>query len=201
MFKATDIHPPPTGPLLRFTAGRMVWPALLIPLVMPAVLALYSRFIAPLPDKDYAEAGALLVMGVAVGIAALRWIRQRHPYWLWLACLATSLLFREIHISNTSVGADIIALCLLLYAWRYYPRFAGYLAGRSTVTLLNMALLSYALAVAFDQGLLDALSTSYFLPFLVEEYIEMLGHGFMLLLTLYSHSDYNPLLDQAANNA
>lgn len=125
----------------------------------------------------------------------MRYLSQGYAYWGWLSLFAASLLFREFHFHNTSVGADLLALGLLIHAWRRYPRYADFFAGRSTLTLLALALLSYACAVAFDKGIFDTLTSEHFRPFLVEEYIEVLGHISIFLMTLFSRTDYNPLLD------
>ncbi|MGH8528688.1 MAG: hypothetical protein ACRETN_02435 [Nevskiales bacterium] len=190
--------PPAFVALLSFTLGRLSWPLLLLPPVFLTALSLFVRWSGWMPDKRVAEYWALNLVYAAVAVALLRYWRRRDAYWLWLALLAATLLLREYHIDNTSVGAFVVLVALLLYAWQHYPRFAGYFASEMTVSLMAAMLLCYALALACDKGLLNFMSGSFLLQNRVEEYIENLGHIFLLLLTLCSRKQINPLINPPA---
>lgn len=163
---------------------RIAWPVWVIPTSLLITLSLVLRLGHALPEKDLAEVAALVILGFSTSCAALRWLWTRQVWWVWLACFTASLLFREIHLDNTSVGAVILIIALLLYAWQHYDRFARHFDDNMTFNLLAMALFSYGLAVACDKGLLNFLSGGFHPQNQVEEFIEVLGHSAMLLMTL-----------------
>lgn len=167
---------------------------MLLPPIVLIALSLLVRWSGWVPDKVAAEQWAIGLLYAAIALAGAQYLWRREAYWLWLTLFAGTVLFREYHFHNTSVGAFAILIGLLLYAWRHYARFGAYFAGRTTITLLAAMLLSYLLAAGCDKGLFDWLSGNLGLQNRVEEYLENLGHIFLLLLTLVSRRADNPLV-------
>ena len=189
---------PALRPLLAFTLRRLWWPALLLPPILLTGLSLHARWTGFVPDKDRAEAWALYLLFAAFALGAAQYLRRPEPYWFWLTLLAAAVIFREYHFDNTTVGIFLLIAGLYVYAWRRYPRFAPYFASRTTLSLMGAMLLSYLLAVGCDKGWFDFLSGSNALQNHIEEYVEILGHGLLLALTLGSGKAENPLAPEAA---
>ncbi len=185
--------------ILVFDLKAFYWPALLVPFVAWALMAMGAcRFLPKntlvhLQWMDFWDFTAgVWVTGVAGGLALLRFIIQRKWYWLWLGILAGLLFCREIHFAGSNIMAYVGIVVVITAAWLWYERMADYFTTRHVVTLIVLLFMFYAITQTLDQRWWK------FLPYeddwtkATEEFLEVLGHGMLLGLAVFSRPRKKP---------
>ncbi|MHC4563088.1 MAG: hypothetical protein ACYS8X_09985 [Planctomycetota bacterium] len=180
--------------ILGFDLRAMWYPALLVPLLLGATLAvLVGNDVLALQiesDKqvwmDSFETAAVWLLTAAAVVAGLRLVLQRRLYFVWLAVLMGSLLCREIRFEWSNMMVHVSVAALMLAAWWFYGAMANYFTSRVVVTLLVSMFACYVLTQMLDQRWLKFLPGEKLWEKQTEEAIECGGHVFAVLLTVFS---------------
>ena len=174
---------PDIVPYVRFCLGQIRLPMLIIPPIAAVSLGIACYYQGAFVQKHVVEAAALIVLGAAMLVGGLQWAIKRDAFAGWVLGVTLALFCRELHFMGTSSGVYVALVFLALFAWFKYPWFADYLAHRRNLTLLAMAMFTYALSVSIDQhwwqfDVILNMGTT------LEECLEIVGHAFVLLLAL-----------------
>jgi hypothetical protein len=184
-----------TRRILDFSLRRIRYAPLAIPVVLIAIVA-YLVTIGALPGKPMMlplEIAAIAVLAVALATAWWRWRQTREPYFLWLTCLIGALIVREIHLDGTSPPFYIALVALFYIAVIRYPMMAEYFASPTVLTLIAFVFFTYALSQALDRHFLAFIPHEEIFERPTEEFIEVVAHMALVLLTIFSRKGTEPL--------
>lgn len=155
-------------------------PAILaLPLmVLPAVALLDVKGALPahIVYRDGAEVLALWVLAPMVGLAWARVAGGGGGPLIWVACLLSSLLGREIHFSGTSAGIYLALLLLFAVLTRKRQAWSTVLANVRFSTPLVGAMACYVASQSMDQRWWQFLPDESIWHTPVEESLEIAGH-------------------------
>lgn len=184
------------GGILAFSLRRVRYRWLAVPVVVAVVTALIIDFTQSAPGSimSTAEVLAIVILSVALGVIAWRWRRERHLFLGWLTGLVALLLFREIHIYKSSLVVEILLPIVVFLAARWYFRMAGYFASSRTLTILVLVFATYTLTETLDNHAFEFIPNEDYWERPTEETLELLGHLFVLLLTITARADARPLV-------
>jgi hypothetical protein len=128
------------------------------------------------PAKPPLEIAAVIVSGMFMLIAVIRFIYTRHVFFLWSAALFLLIMCREIHFAGTDQAIFIGLAVLLGIALLKYDRFKDYLGNPRVINLLVAGFFVYFLSQTVDQRWWKVFpgEAEVFVP--LEETLELLGH-------------------------
>ena len=129
------------------------------------------------PDKQGLEIAAVVVSGLFMLIAAVRFIVSRHVFFLWNTALFLLIMCREIHFEGTDEAIVIGLVVLLGIVLLKYDRFKAYLANPWVVNLLVAGFFTYFLSQTLDQRWWRIIPGEDLVNVSLEETLELLGHG------------------------
>lgn|GEM_PF-1195071 len=185
---------PDIGPFFMYCMRQIVWPWLLVPLGCAFLFGWLLDHHVFHGLKDFYEFVALKMLQFGVLVTVIRFLVRRDRFLGWLMILAIALCCREIHFVGTSNGVYITLVLLALVLWLKYPWFTGYLASRFNVTLIATAFFCYFIAVTLDQHWWRSFDAVARVDSSLEERMEVLGHGLMLMLFLLARKGDGPIL-------
>jgi hypothetical protein len=187
--------------ILVFDLKAIFYPALLIPPILTAVFAYMVTNdlgvdlrgeVERVRWMDQCEMAALGVLGLAWTIAAIRLTFQWKRYF-WFVLLMVSILFqREIRFEISNIAAHVAIGLLALWAWVGYRDFEDYFTSKWVVTLLALIAVCYLTTQMLDQRFFKFLPAEDVWEKQVEEGMEVVGHVFVLALTLLSRKGKLP---------
>jgi len=127
-------------------------------------------------EKPPLEIAAVVVSGLFMVIAAVRFISSRHVFFLWSTALFLLIMCREIHFEGTDEAIFIGLLILLGVVLLKYDRLKDYLANPWVINSLVVGFFIYFLSQTVDQRWWRGLPAeeNVFVP--LEETLELLGH-------------------------
>ena len=144
------------------------------------------------PEKQGLEIAAVVVSGLFMLIAAVRFIIFRHVFFLWSTALFLLIMCREIHFEGTDEAIFIGLAILLGIILIKYDRFKAYLANPWVINLLVAGFLTYFLSQTVDQRWWRIIPGENLVNVSLEETLELLGHcmiGFAAVLCKrYKHA-------------
>jgi hypothetical protein len=129
------------------------------------------------PAKQGLEIAAVVVSGLFMLIAAVRYIVSRHVFFLGSAVLFLLIMCREIHFEGTDEAIFIGLVVLLGIVLLKYDRFEAYLANPWVVNLLVAGFVTYFLSQTVDQRWWRIIPGEDLVHVPLEETLELLGHG------------------------
>ncbi|MDF1812357.1 MAG: hypothetical protein P1V20_09085 [Verrucomicrobiales bacterium] len=185
-----------------YTVGRIWFPLFLIVLV-PAIIAGLLIFHGILPGDDFfrpvMEKLSPKILGVAVLLCVIRYAVNRQAIFIWLFCLALTLLGREFHFRGSGTGVYFVLAFLFYMAWRKYDHLGEYFANGRFVTLLALVFFLYFLSTSLDRSMWRFLPHRRVWSSPLEEAIEAVGHIVLCLTILLAKPSENPLLKRAGS--
>ncbi len=136
-------------------------------------------------EKPPLETASVVVSGLFMVIAAVRFIGSRHVFFLWSTALFLLIMCREIHFEGTDEAIFIGLLLLLGVVLLKYDRLKDYLANPWVINSLVAGFFIYFLSQTVDQRWWQDFpgESLVFVP--LEETLELLGHciiGFAVVL-------------------
>lgn len=165
----------------RWTEVLLWWPVLLPPIGITAVCGVYAIWEVSIAKADN-ELAAMILMPIAVGVFAFRWLLRRDRLHLVLTVFAAALLCREIHFTGTHKGI-YVAMALVgvwCYLWRR-PLLRQLLHTRKG-RWLTMAAWAYFVALLVQRrALRGVLPFEQILHSQIEETLENIAHALLIV--------------------
>lgn len=149
---------------------------LIVPLLVAALLWIIMAAGVFKPAKPGLEIAAVVVSGLFMLIAAVRFIVSRHVFFLWSTVLFLLIMCREIHFEGTDEAIFIGLVVLLGIVLLKYDRFKAYLANPWVVNLLVAGFFTYFLSQTVDQRWWRIIPGEDFVNVSLEEFLELAGH-------------------------
>ena len=128
------------------------------------------------PEKQGLEIAAVVVSGLFMLIAAVRFIVSRHVFFLWNTALFLLIMCREIHFEGTDEAIFIGLVVLLVIVLLKYDRFEDYLANPWVINLLVAGFFTYFLSQTVDQRWWRGFPSEELVFVSLEETLELAGH-------------------------
>ncbi len=128
------------------------------------------------PAKPPLEIAAVVVCGLFMLIAVVRFIVSRHVFFLWSTALFLLILSREIHFEGSDEAIFIGLVILLGIVLLKYDRFKAYLDNPWVVNLLVTGFFTYFLSQTVDQRWWRGFPGEEIVFVSLEETLELAGH-------------------------
>ena len=158
---------------------------LILPVVIAALLWILMANGVVRPEKEPLEIAAVVVSGILMIVAALRFIVSRQVFFLWSTALFLLIMCREIHFAGTDEAIFIGLLVLLGIILLGYDRFKAYLANPRVVNLLVAGFFTYFLSQTVDQRWWRIIPAEDIVNVSLEETLELLGHVLIGLAVVF----------------
>jgi hypothetical protein len=158
---------------------------LILSAVIAAILWILMATGVVRPGKEPLETAAVVVTGILMLIAALRFILSRQVFFLWSTALFLLIMCREIHFAGTDEAIFIGLLVLLGIILFEYDRFKAYLANPRVVNLLVAGFFTYFLSQTVDQRWWRIIPGEDLINVSLEETLELLGHVLIGLAVVF----------------
>jgi hypothetical protein len=158
------------------------WPALIVPIVIAAAVAVAIVEGIFDPTKQFLETIGFVVPTAAALLAFGRAAATREPFLLWLAVLCANFAIRELDPPGYTHAVYWVLGLLGVAAWWWRAKLAGALTDRTVLTLLACTGFTYSLAVALDLRWLKFIPHEEVFEVLLEETMEIVGHCWLLAL-------------------
>jgi hypothetical protein len=149
---------------------------LLIPLAVTVVLWILIAAVGYPFGRKELEPAAIVVTGLFMLAAALRYLITRHKFFLWGTGLMGLIMCREIHFAGTDPGIYIGILLLFGIALLKYDMLKDYLANPLVINLLLIGFFTYFSSQTIDQRWWKGLPGERIVNVPLEETLELLGH-------------------------
>ena len=149
---------------------------LLIPLAVTVVLWILIAAVGYPFGRKELEPAAIVVTGLFMLAAALRYFITRHKFFLWGTGLMGLIMCREIHFAGTDPGIYIGILLLFGIVLLKYDMLKDYLANPLVINLLLIGFFTYFLSQTIDQRWWKGLPGERIVNVPLEETLELLGH-------------------------
>ncbi len=176
----------------KLLMNRFNYGVLFIPPALTVLLWIIMAFGVIKPEKQPLEIAAVVVSGLFMLIAAVRFIVSRHVFFLWSTVLFLLIMCREIHFEGTDEAIFIGLVVLLVIVLLKYDRFEDYLANPWVINLLVAGFFTYFLSQTVDQRWWRIIPGENLVNVSLEETLELLGHamiGFAVVLCKrYKHA-------------
>lgn len=167
----------------------LLWPGLLCvgPLTMAYVYLAHAQGWAAI-DKNPNEVVALILLGIAGLVFALRAVLQRNPlYWL-MASFAVIAWLREWHSEWIHHGVYYLLVGLIVWTWLWRDKIRPYAQQGSFMPWLKGTLAIYVLAVLLARRAFSAiLPNEEAVNTPLEETMENVAHAMLLIMSFLGH--------------
>ena len=160
----------------RRLMGHISYRFLIVPLLVTALLWIIMAAGVVKPTKPPLEIAAVVVSGLFLLIAAVRFIVSRHVFFLWSTALFLLIFSREIHFEGSDEAIFIGLVILLGIVLLKYDRFKDYLANPWVINLLVVGFFTYFLSQTLDQRWWRGFPGEEIVFVPLEETLELLGH-------------------------
>jgi len=176
---------------LRRLVAHFNYRFLILPLLVTVLLWLVMAAGIFRPEKQGLEIAAVVVSGLFMLIAAVRFIVSRRVFFLWSTALFLLIMCREIHFEGTDEAIFIGLVLLLGIILLKYDRFKAYLANPWVINLLVAGFFTYFLSQTVDQRWWRIIPGEALVNVPLEETLELIGHG-MIGFAAVLCKEYNP---------
>lgn len=169
---------------LKHLLGYFNYYILIVPPLLAALLWIIMFNDLIKPQKEPLEIAAIVLCGLFMLIAAMRFIISRHVFFLWSTALFLLILCREIHFEGTDEAIFIGLVVLLGILLLKYDRFRTYLANPVVINLLAAGFFTYFLSQTVDQRWWRIIPGENLVFVPLEETLEMVGHAMIGFATV-----------------
>lgn len=176
---------------LRRLVAHFNYRFLILPLLVTVLLWIVMAAGIFRPEKQGLEIAAVVVSGLFMLIAAVRFIVSRRVFFLWSTALFLLIMCREIHFEGTDEAIFIGLVLLLGIILLKYDRFKTYLANPWVINLLVAGFFTYFLSQTVDQRWWRIIPGEALVNVPLEETLELFGHG-MIGFAAVLCKEYNP---------
>jgi len=160
----------------KLLMNRFNYGVLFIPPALTVLLWIIMAAGVVNPAKPPLEIAAVVVCGLFMLIAVVRFIVSRHVFFLWSTALFLLILSREIHFEGSDEAIFIGLVILLGIVLLKYDRFKAYLDNPWVVNLLVTGCFTYFLSQTVDQRWWRGFPGEEIVFVSLEETLELLGH-------------------------
>jgi len=169
----------------RLLLGRFNYRFLILPPAVTVLLWIIMANDVIKPEKPSLEIAAVVVSGLFMLIAAVRFIISRQVFFLWSTALFLLIMCREIHFEGSDEAIFIGLVILLGIVLLKYDRLKDYLFNPLVINLLVSGFFIYFLSQTVDQRWWRGFPAEEIVFVPLEETLELLGHfmiGFAVVL-------------------
>ncbi len=160
----------------KLLMNRFNYGVLFIPPALTVLLWIIMAAGVVNPAKPPLEIAAVVVCGLFMLIAVVRFIVSRHVFFLWSTALFLLILSREIHFEGSDEAIFIGLVILLGIVLLKYDRFKAYLDNPWVVNLLVTGFFTYFLSQTVDQRWWRGFPGEEIVFVSLEETLELAGH-------------------------
>jgi len=160
----------------KLLMNRFNYGVLFIPPALTVLLWIIMAAGVVNPAKPPLEIAAVVVCGLFMLIAVVRFIVSRHVFFLWSTALFLLILSREIHFEGSDEAIFIGLVILLGIVLLKYDRFKAYLDNPWVVNLLVIGFFTYFLSQTVDQRWWRGFPGEEIVFVSLEETLELAGH-------------------------
>ena len=160
----------------KLLMNRFNYGVLFIPPALTVLLWIIMAAGVVNPAKPPLEIAAVVVCGLFMLIAVVRFIVSRHVFFLWSTALFLLILSREIHFEGSDEAIFIGLVILLGIVLLKYDRFKAYLDNPWVVNLLVTGFFTYFLSQTLDQRWWRGFPGEEIVFVSLEETLELAGH-------------------------
>ncbi len=164
----------------------LVWPGLLCvgPLTIAYVYLAHAQGWSTI-DKTPNEVAALILLGIAGAVFALRSVLQRNPLYLLMAAFAVIAWLREWHADWIHHGVYYLLAGLMIWAWLWRDKIRPYALQGYFMPWLKSTVAIYVLGVLLARrAFRDFLPNEEAVNTPLEETMENVAHGMLLIMSL-----------------
>jgi len=170
---------------IGFLMRRIELWSLFVPLALTIALWLLISAGVLRLEKGPLEITAVVVSGLFMIVAAIRFVFNRHVFFLWCAVMLLVIMCREIHFRGTSEAVYICLLGLLGIAVLKYERFERYLSDPLLINLLVAGFFTYFISQTIDQRWWKFVPAEKIVHVSLEEALELVGHCYIGSTSLF----------------
>ena len=160
----------------KLLMNRFNYGVLFIPPALTVLLWIIMAAGVVNPAKPPLEIAAVVVCGLFMLIAVVRFIVSRHVFFLWSTALFLLIFSREIHFEGSDEAIFIGLVILLGIVLLKYDRFKAYLDNPWVVNLLVTGFFTYFLSQTVDQRWWRGFPGEEIVFVSLEETLELAGH-------------------------